>query len=399
MRPSAPTGPQLNTGIGSIDTSLLAIVVLLAGVGAAMLFSASYHYAGLVFDDDLYFIRRHGLYLVVGLLAGTIAATARLQRIRELTPLLLAVALAMMLLTFVPGIGVRALGAQRWLGIAGQTFEPSELVKLALVLYLAHILSKKEETLRSRAFSSTVLPPLLLVAGFGALIYLQNDFSSAFFVLFLAAAMFFVAGVRLRYFFALGSLSIPLGLLLLLSRDHRVQRIIAFVDPAVDPAGSGFQVLAARAAVSGGGMWGRGIGQGQVKLGGIPEAHSDFVFAVVGEELGLVGVLAILALFCALGVRGYRLAREHPDRYRGLVAFGLTTALVGQALVNMAVVAGLLPATGLPLPFVSSGGSSLLVTLTMCGLLLNISRAGVSAGSGAGGRGADPAPDGYREER
>ena len=374
MRPATPTGPQVNAGLGRIDTALLAIVVLLAGLGAAMLFSASYHYGGLVFGDDLYFIRRHGIYLIVGLLAGTMAATARLQRIRELTPLLLAVAMAMMLLTFVPGIGVRALGAQRWISIAGQSFEPSELVKLALILYLAHILSKKEDALRSHAFSTTVLPPLLLVAAFGALIYLQNDFSSAFFVLFLAASLFFVAGVRLRYFLALGSLSIPLGLLLLLSRDHRVQRIIAFVDPAVDPAGSGFQVLAARAAVSAGGMWGRGVGQGQVKLGGIPEAHSDFVFAVVGEELGLVGVLAILALFCALGVRGYRLARDQSDRYRGLVAFGLTTALVGQALVNMAVVAGLLPATGLPLPLISSGGSSLLVTLTMCGLLLNISR-------------------------
>ena len=358
----------------SIDLSLLAVLVLLAGCGLALLFSASHYYGGLVFDDEFHFLRRQAVYLLVGLVAAGVAAVARLERLRRLTPALLAVTLILVVLTFVPGIGARALGAQRWINIAGQSFEPSELVKLALVLYLAHILSKKETNLHTSPFATTILPPLLVTGGFAALIYLQNDFSSAFFLLFLAVSIFFVAGVRVRYFLALGSVSLPLGALLLLSRDHRMQRLISFVDPTVDPAGSGYQVLAARAAVSSGGVWGRGIGQGEMKLGGVPEAHSDFVFAVIGEELGLIGVLLVLSLFCALAWRGLQIARAEQDRFRGLLAFGITAAIVGQAFLNMAVVSGLLPATGLPLPFFSAGGSSLLVSLIMCGLLVNVSR-------------------------
>ena len=387
LRPRSPLSAQSRAGgrqlpaLPGIDLSLVAILVLLAGSGLALLFSASHYYGGLVFGDELHFLRRQVVYLLVGLVAAAMAAVARLERLRSLTPALLALTLLLVVLTFVPGIGVSALGAQRWLNVGGQSFEPSEPVKLALVLYLAHILSKKEADLGTSQFSNTVLPPLLITGAFAALIYLQNDFSSAFYVLFLALAMFFVAGVRVRYFLALGSLSVPLSALLLLSRDHRVERLIAFVDPGVDPAGSGYQVLAARAAVSSGGVWGRGLGAGQIKLGGVPEAHSDFVFAVIGEELGLVGVLLVIGLFCALAWRGLQIARAQQDRFRGLLAFGATVGIVGQAFLNMAVVAGLLPATGMPLPFFSAGGSSLLVTLTLCGLLLNVSRSRAAEGT------------------
>jgi cell division protein FtsW len=268
------------------------------------------------------------------------------------------------------------MGAQRWLSVAGLSFEPSELAKLALVLYLAHILDRKgnlPELSYSQSLRAT-LPPLLIVLLFAGLVYLQNDFSTPIFLVFVAMAMFWIAGVRLGLFAGMAVVGAPLVLLLLLSKEHRVLRLIAFLEPYADPAGSGYQVLQARDALARGGTWGAGIGRGEMKLGTLPEAHTDFIFAIAGEELGLVGVVLILGLFGIIAWRGYLIARDHPDRFGRYLAFGLTTSIVSQALLNVAVVSSLVPATGLPLPFFSSGGSSLLTTFTMCGLLIGLSR-------------------------
>jgi len=189
-----------------------------------------------------------------------------------------------------------------------------------------------------------------------------------------ALAMFFIAEIHLVYFFLLSVLVIPLGAILLFSKAHRVERLIAFLNPLADPTGSGFQVIAAKTALIGGGLWGRGLGRGIKKLGGLPEAHSDFIFAVVGEEAGFLGALLVLFLFVLLAWRGYALARKSEDRFVYYLSFGMTTLIVFQAILNIAVVLGLVPATGIPLPFFSHGGSSMLVTLLLCGLLINLSR-------------------------
>jgi cell division protein FtsW len=273
------------------------------------------------------------------------------------------------------------MGANRWIIVGGLSFQPSELAKLTLILYLSYILAKKFGDLDD--VINSLVPPLLVVGGFTALIYFQNDFSTSLFVLLISLLLFFVAGVRLRYFVFLILTLVPLASILVLSKEHRVRRLIAFLDPNSDPVGTGYQVIAAKSALSNGNFWGAGFGEGTEKLGGLPEAHSDFIFAVFAEEAGFLGVLFIIALFLAFAVRGYAVAfrYEGEDTFAFLLAFGLTSCIVFQALVNMAVVSGMLPATGLPLPFFSHGGSSMVIALLMSGLLVNLSR-GASAERG-----------------
>jgi cell division protein FtsW len=212
------------------------------------------------------------------------------------------------------------------------------------------------------------------VSLFIALIYLQNDFSTAFFILLIALAMFLIAQVRIIYFVLLSLLFIPLGGMLLFTKAHRVRRLMAFLNPLADPSGSGYQVIAAQTAFVSGGFWGRGLGKGVKKLGGLPEAHSDFIYAVIGEEAGFLGALLVLLLFSLLAWRGYLLVVKGKDSFSRYLAFGITSVITLQALLNISVAIGLVPATGVPLPLFSSGGSSMLMTLIMGGVLLNLSR-------------------------
>lgn len=354
------------------DPLLLMTLVLLVGIGLSSLFSASYEWAGDLNGDAFHFVRRQAMLVVIGVAGAIVAARISLERLSEATPLLLLAVLILMVLTFVPGIGAEAFGARRWIFLAGYSYQPSEAVKLVLVFYLASILSKKEDRLDDTL--NSLLPPLIVVAVFAGLIYLQNDFSTSMFVIFVALLMLFAARVRLRFFISLAILLTPLTVILLLTREHRVMRILAFLDPTQYPLNSGYQVLASQRALAQGGVFGLGIGQSIQKAGAIPEPHSDFVFAVVGEELGLIGVLAILALFVFFAYRGFRLSLQTADRFRSLLAFGVTATVLFQALLNMAVVVGLVPATGIPLPFFSAGGSSMMTTLVMCGLLFNVAR-------------------------
>jgi cell division protein FtsW len=355
------------------DLLLLLTQVILVGLGAAVLFSASYPHALAVFQDPYYFLRRQLLWILLGAVAAVAAAQLPLELIRRAVPGLLLLSLVLMLLTFVPGIGKPVQGARRWLFLGGVSIQPSELAKLTLVLYLASIFSKKQGRMNDAI--NALLPPLLVVAGFVALTYMQNDFSTAFFILVVSLAMFLVAQVRLLHLLLLSAFALPLGGILMFTKAHRVRRLMAFLNPLADPRGSGYQVIASQTALSGGGFWGRGLGKGIKKLGGLPEAHSDFIFAVVGEESGFLGALFVLLLFVLFAWRGYGIAFRGGESFHRYLAFGLTTVIFLQAVLNIAVVSGLMPATGIPLPFFSSGGSSMLVSLVMCGLLINLSKA------------------------
>jgi cell division protein FtsW len=356
------------------DLVLTALILLLAGIGVTALYSASYFHARQVFGDPTHFLDRHLLFLGLGVVFAFIASRISMEQWSSLVPLLLVVGMVLMLLTFVPGIGREIMGARRWIILAGNSFQPSELVKLVVILYIARIMTKKEE--RMDDFVNAVLPPLLVVGLFTTLIYFQNDFSTAAFLLLVSAVLFFVAGVRFRHFILLFTIVSPLLAMLLFSREHRVQRLLAFLDPYSDPSGAGYQVIASQTALGKGMLWGDGLGLGSKKLGGLPEAHSDFVFAVFGEETGFLGVLFVLSLFTAFAVRGYITAFKIRSKspFGFYAVFGLTTSILYQALLNMAVVSGLVPATGLPLPLFSNGGSSVLVTMTMCGIILGASR-------------------------
>ncbi len=355
-----------------MDFLLFLILLMLVGVGMAMVLSASAYEGQRTFADPYYFLKRQLLSAGVGLALTLALARLPHELLRRLSPALLLIALMLTLLTFVPGLGRPVLGARRWLLVFGLSFQPSELVKLAVVLYLASVFHKKEGRMDDPV--NSILPPLIVVAAFVALIYVQNDFSTAFFVLLVALSVFFMAQVRLYYFLLLAVLVVPLGGMLLFTRAHRVQRLMAFLNPLADPEGSGFQIIAARAALVSGGFWGKGLGRGLRKLGGLPEVHSDFIFAAVGEEAGFLGALFVILLFVVLAWRGYRIAAASEDSFVRLLAFGITSTLVLQALLNVAVVLGLAPATGIPLPFFSAGGSSLMISMVMGGVLLNLSR-------------------------
>ena len=354
------------------DKSLLMVLFLLVGVGLAVLFSSSYFWAEQLYGDAFRLVRRQAVYVVLGIALAFMASRVPLDRLRKNVLLLLLGGLLLMILTFVPGLGEEYLGARRWILLFGYSFQPSELIKVIVIFYLAHILSKKEDQLNDTL--NSIVPPMIVVGLFAAIIYLQNDFSTSVFVIGLALLMLYVARVRFRLFVGLAIVILPLTVILLLTREHRVLRILAFIDPELDRFGSGYQVLAARIALENGGAWGVGIGQSLQKFGSLPEPHSDFVFAILGEEFGFVGILSVLGLFAAFAVKGYQIALRAPDTFRSLIAFGVTSAILLQALVNMAVVCGLVPATGIPLPFFSAGGSSVLMSLLMCGLLVNVAR-------------------------
>lgn len=348
------------------------MLVLLIGVGLATLFSASYSWAENLYGDAWRLIRRQSVFVVIGLGLSFIASRVSLEWFRKQMLIMLVAGLVLLLLTFIPGLGEQYLGGRRWILLFGRTFQPSELIKVLVVFYLAHILAKKEDQLGDTL--NSIVPPMIVVGVYASIIYLQNDFSTAVFVIAIALITLFVARVRFRFFIGLAVVILPLAVILLLTREHRVLRILAFIDPELDRFGSGYQVLAARTALENGGAWGSGMAQSAQKFGALPEPHSDFAFAILAEEFGFVGVFFVVALFAAFAAKGYQIAMRSENTFHSLLAFGVTSAIVLQALLNMAVVCGLVPATGIPLPFFSAGGSSILMTLLMCGLLFNVDR-------------------------
>jgi len=357
----------------SADFILFSLVILLSGLGLATLFSASYHYGMVKFSSPMYFLNRQIVFMGAGFVLMFVVSRLSSGFLVKSIPLLLFVTLLLMISTLIPGVGREVLGGKRWIIIGNMSFQPSELVKLSLILYLAHILSKKDD--QKNDFVNGILPPFIVVGIFTALIYMQNDFSTAVFVLFISLSMFFVAGIHLGYFAFMFTAVVPLTVMLLFSKEHRVRRLIAFLNPDSDPNRAGFQVIAAKYALSGG-FWGKGLGLGTRKLGGLPEAHSDFIFAVLGEEAGFIGIAVIMFLFAVFAARGYALSMRYygKDMFACYLVFGLTTSILYQALINIAVVSGIVPVTGIPLPFFSNGGSSIIVTFVMYGIILNFSR-------------------------
>jgi cell division protein FtsW len=355
------------------DHVLIACVLLLAGVGLATLYSASYAF-GEKFQNprQVLFSRQVG-FCLLGLAGFFVLSWLRLSTLRRFIVPMVALTIVLCILPFVPGIGVTKNGASRWIRVFGSnTFQPSELVKLTLPFYLAHIFSKKQDRINSLV--SGILPPVMITFLFFLLIYLQNDFSTSVFVALNALLIFFFAGVQYRYFICGAIVLIPTFTFLVMTKEHRLQRIISFIMPNWEPLGAGFQVNMSLLSIGSGGLLGKGFGQGTRKISSVPEIHSDFIFSSFSEETGLVGVVLFFALYAAFAFHGYRAALKCSDMFRRLLGCGLVTMISSQALLNIAVVSGALPATGVPLPFFSAGGSSLTITLCIAGLIVNISR-------------------------
>ncbi|MDR0376441.1 MAG: putative lipid II flippase FtsW [Spirochaetaceae bacterium] len=353
------------------DQVFIACTFLLLGVGLVTLYSASFAFANRFFGNGYYFINRQIRLGAVGIGFFIAAAFVPINFLRKIIVPLVFGTGALCILTFVPGIQVIRNGASRWISVMNSTYQPSELVKVVLPLYLAHIFDKKRD---HGSFSRGVLPQAIITAVFFMLIYLQNNFSTALFIAVNGLFIFFIAGVKLRYFFSAAVLLFPVSILMILSKEHRLRRFMSFVRPDWEPLGAGYQVRSSLSAITSGGGWGKGIGQGTKKIASVPEIQSDFIFSSYAEEFGFLGIFLFFVVFAVFACRGYRAALRSEDTFRRLLAFGLVTTICSQVLVNVAVVAGILPATGIPLPFFSAGGSSLATTLIMAGLIANVSR-------------------------
>jgi cell division protein FtsW len=354
-----------------IDYTLLVVVLLLMGTGVLMVYSSSAIFAQERFHDSLYFLKRNVIFTLISLVLLILTTRINYHFYYKFTYPLLLITLALLFLTFVPGIGHRAGGAQRWIGVAGLTLQPSEIAKWAVLVFMAYSLAKKKEKMKS--FTVGFLPAVSIVGLILACILLQKDLGTAFVIAVVVLLLFFIGGTRLSYLAGGLLASIPILYLLIFSVDYRRRRILAFLDPWAHQLEEGFQVIQSYVAFNSGGLTGVGLGQGKQKLFYLPAAYTDFIFANLGEELGLIGVFAVMALFLTLMIRGIRIALKAPDLFGTYLAIGITSLITTQALINFGVVMGLLPTKGLPLPFISHGGTALMVMAILVGILLNIS--------------------------
>jgi cell division protein FtsW len=355
----------------SYDLVLVVVVLALTLLGIAMVYSASGIKALDALDDPRYFLGWQSLWATLGLIGMLVATRVDYHRYRVLALPLLVVAMALLGAVLVPGIGTTVNGAARWLRVGPVGIQPAELAKLALILYLAFWLGARRDRIGRGGTAVGFVIVTGLIVG---LIFAEPDLGTAIVIGAIALAMYFVAGARLWMFGALAMLSGILAFAGALAHPERVERLMTFIDPWKDPRDAGYQAIQALYGLALGGLSGEGLGAGREKFGFLPFPYTDSIFAILGDELGLIGTLGVIMLFLVFAYRGVRIALRAPDAMGALIATGVTTWLVFQAWVNMAVVASLIPMTGITLPFISYGGSSLCVGLIAVGILLNVGR-------------------------
>ena len=346
-------------------------VAVLVLVGIVMVFSSSAVYALEKYNDSYYFLKRQAVWCLLG--TGVLLVVKRMdyRKLQQHTyPIMLATFLLLLAVMF-PQVSKEVGGARRWLTLGGFSFQPSELAKFTLVLFIAKSLVKRADKLRDFAYG--YLPNLVVLGFFFIPILFQPDFGTAVIICMVTFTMLFVAGLRKKFLFLSVLALIPFIASAILSAEYRTRRIIAFLDPWQDPSNAGFQAIQSFYAFGRGGYWGTGLGASHQKLFYLHEAHTDFIFSVIGEELGFLGTTAIVLLFSILIWRGFVTACRAKDPFGTHLATGLTLLIGFQAFINLGVTVGLLPTKGLTLPFISMGGSSMLITMLSVGILLNIS--------------------------
>jgi cell division protein FtsW len=356
------------------DMWLFGTVVLLLSIGVVMVYSASAIVAADRFGDPYFFLKKQLFWALLGSLALLGALRVDYRRLERWQWPILAGAAVLLILVLVPPLAQPINGTRRWLRLGPVSFQPAEVAKLALVIFLAAWLARHRDHLGD--LRRGLAPPLIVAGMLAALVLAQPDLGNCVTLIAVTLALLFLGGGPVRYLVALLLTALPLMALAILLAPYRLRRVTTFLDPWSDPRGSGFQIIQSWLALGAGGVFGRGVGESKQKLFYLPEAHTDFIFAVVGEELGFVGALAILAGFVILIWRGLRVGLRAPDAFGAYLALGITALIAVQTLVNLGVVTGSLPTKGLPLPFISFGGSALLTTMLATGVLLNISQQG-----------------------
>jgi cell division protein FtsW len=363
--------------IRRLDPILLFCTLALMGIGIVMVYSASFPVGTERMGDPFHFLKKQALAGALGI--GLLLLAARMNyRVWQVLaiPLLLG-SIVCLFLVFVPGVRQQIGGAYRWLRIGPFSFQPAELAKLALVIYLARWLTRKEG--RMENFSTGFLPPVVVAGILFLLVFKEPDFGTGVLFAVVVFLMLFAGGTRLRFLGGAFLAGVPVLAYLAFWADYRIGRILAFWDPWKDPGGTGYQIIQSFLAFGAGKISGVGLGEGKQKLFYLPEIHTDFILSVIGEELGLIGVTLILLLFLVLIIRGFQACLRAPDLFGSYLALGITTLIAIQTLLNMGVVMGLLPTKGSTLPFISYGGTSLMINLLAVGILLNVhSRGGKS---------------------
>lgn len=357
---------------GNPDLILLITTILLIVIGVVMVYSASaviaYHEMG----DYYYYVKRQFIFALLGLIAMFVVMKVEYWRLRRWARPFLLLTLFLLILVVIPGVGLERGGARSWLGVGAFSIQPSEFAKLGMVLYVSHLLTKFHKQIPS--FTRGLIPILALAGFFFALIMLQPDLGTGTVLLGTVLLMIFAAGAKLSHLGGLALLGASGFVALVAAAPYRLERIYAFLDPWSDPLGDGYQTIQSLYAIGPGGLFGLGLGHSMQKFNYLPEPYNDFIFAIVAEELGFIGGSLLLLLFIFLIWRGFRTAAVAPDLFGSFLAIGITGMIALQVAINIGVVIGFFPVTGITLPFISAGGSSLTILLVAMGILLNISR-------------------------
>jgi cell division protein FtsW len=354
------------------DRLLTGVVLALVCFGLVMVFSTSSTTALLNNGDPLGLVIRQALYAVVGLAAFVVLTRMKPEGLKRLGPWALGISAFLLLVVLIPSVGMTVNGSRRWISLGGLgQLQPSEMAKLALALWIAQAVVRPPAAINTW---KGIVPFLTVTGVLGALILIEPDMGTAVSFCAVSFAMLIVAGARMRHLGGVVAAGLVLASFAIILEPYRRERLFTFLDPWSDPNGAGFQSVQAQVAIGAGGLHGVGLGGGVQKAFYLPEAHTDMILATVGEELGLIGVVAVLVAFALFAIAGYRIALSARDLHQQVLAAGLTTLVVMQAAINIGAVVGVLPVTGVPLPFVSFGGSSLIILLACTGILVNIGR-------------------------
>ncbi len=362
-------------GKGHPDYALMGIIAILLVLGVDMVYSASFVIAhnSPLYHSDTYFLVRQMLWVGIGVVTMLVLMQVDYHKYQRFTVPGMVVIILLLFVVIATRLGHSAYGAQRWLSLGPlPAIQPSEFAKLVLILYLSNWLSRRGERLKD--LSNGTIPFAIMLGLITGLVLMQPDLGSAFVIALSAVCLFFIAGADLKHFIAGGIAGTIALVMLALTEAYRSQRIAAFLDPEQDPLGVGWHIIQSNIALGSGGIFGLGLGASRQKFYYLPSAHTDAIFAVIGEELGLLGTMAVIGLFALLAYRGYKATMKAPDSFGMLLAAGITSWITFQALLNIAVVTSTVPFTGITLPFVSYGGSSMLVSFAAIGILLNVSR-------------------------
>jgi cell division protein FtsW len=354
------------------DFTLLIVIFTLLLIGVVMVYSSSAIWSDYKFNDAFYYAKRQLLFAFLGLIAMFIMMNIPYYKWKDNAKWILIICFILLIVVLIPGVGLQRGGARSWIGVGAFSIQPSEFMKLGLIIFLSKLLSEKQHYLTS--FTKGFLPTLLLVIVPFGLIMLQPDLGTGMVLVLTCFVMIFIAGAKISHFIGLGVLGLAGFAGLIISAPYRLKRIQAFLDPWQDPLGDGFQIIQSLYAIGPGGLMGMGLGQSLQKFFYLPEPQTDFIFAILAEELGFIGGTFVILLFFLLMWRGIRIALNCPDLFSSILAIGIIGMIIIQVFINISVVIGLIPVTGITLPFLSYGGSSLTLTLLSVGILLNISR-------------------------